>query len=108
VILLALESSADCCSAALWDGTAREPEAEIAFERWDRDRVDHLVEMVEAVARATGLTPRLEWAPPQPGDVHLTAADTTRAERLLDWRPEVGFEEGMRRFAAWFGEQTCR
>jgi UDP-glucuronate 4-epimerase len=66
-----------------------------------------LVEMVEAVARATGFTPRLEWGPPQPGDVRLTAADTTLAERLFGWRPEVGFEEGMRRFAAWFREQPC-
>ncbi len=64
-----------------------------------------LAGMVTAVAQATGFTPRLEWAPPQPGDVRLTAADTGRAERLLGWRPEVGFEEGLRRFAAWFREQ---
>jgi UDP-glucuronate 4-epimerase len=64
-----------------------------------------LSEMAAAVARATGCTPRLEWAPPQPGDVRLTAADIGRAERLLGWRPEVAFEEGLRRFAAWFREQ---
>jgi UDP-glucuronate 4-epimerase len=64
-----------------------------------------LTEMAAAVARATGLTPRLEWGPPQPGDVRLTAADTGRAEHLLGWRPEVAFEEGLRRFAAWFREQ---
>jgi UDP-glucuronate 4-epimerase len=66
-----------------------------------------LAEMVAAVARATGGTPRLEWGPPQPGDVRLTVADTARAERLLGWRPEVGFEEGLRRFADWFREQPC-
>jgi len=64
-----------------------------------------LGEMAAAVALATGCTPRLEWGPPQPGDVRLTAADTGRAERLLGWRPEVAFEEGLRRFAAWFREQ---
>ncbi len=66
-----------------------------------------LTEMVAGVARATGLEPRIAWAPPQPGDVRLTAADTGRAERILGWRPEVGFEEGLHRFAAWFREQPC-
>lgn len=66
-----------------------------------------LAEMVAAVAAATGLAPRLEWGPPQPGDVRLTLADTGRAERLLGWRPEVGFADGLRRFADWFREQPC-
>jgi UDP-glucuronate 4-epimerase len=66
-----------------------------------------LDEMAEAVARATGLELRVERAPAQPGDVRLTSADTARAERVLGWRPEVGFEEGLRRFAAWFREQPC-
>lgn len=57
MILLALESSADSCSVALWDEAAPEPEAEIAFDRSDRARgqADHLVEMVETAVRRAGL-----------------------------------------------------
>jgi tRNA threonylcarbamoyladenosine biosynthesis protein TsaB len=57
VILLALESSADSCSVALWDAAAPPPEAQIAFDRSDRPRgqADRLVEMVEAAMGQAGL-----------------------------------------------------
>jgi tRNA threonylcarbamoyladenosine biosynthesis protein TsaB len=57
VILLALESSADSWSVALWDEAAPEPEAEIVFDRSERARgqADHLVEMVETAVRQAGL-----------------------------------------------------
>ncbi len=34
--------------------------------------------------------------PKRPGEPACTEADTAKAERLLDWRPEVSFEEGVR------------
>jgi tRNA threonylcarbamoyladenosine biosynthesis protein TsaB len=57
VILLALESSADSCSVALWNATAPAPEAQIAFDRSDRPRgqADRLVQMAEATRRQAGL-----------------------------------------------------
>lgn len=67
-----------------------------------------LREMVDAVARAMGRTPVVEWAPMQPGDVQHTFADLARSERILGYRPEVPFEEGLRRFAAWFEETHGR
>ena len=36
---------------------------------------------------------------------YTTRADTTRAEQLLDWRPTVPSEEGLRRTVAWFAAQ---
>jgi nucleoside-diphosphate-sugar epimerase len=33
-----------------------------------------------------------------------TWADIGKAERLLDWRPQVGFEEGVERLVAWYRE----
>jgi tRNA threonylcarbamoyladenosine biosynthesis protein TsaB len=57
VILLALESSADSCSVALWDAAAPGPEAEVAFDRSDRARgqADRLVEMAGAAMGQAGL-----------------------------------------------------
>ena len=61
-------------------------------------------EMVEEIARALGIQPRIEWLPMQPGDVHRTAADLTKSERMLGYAPRTPFPEGIRRFAAWFRE----
>jgi UDP-glucuronate 4-epimerase len=61
-------------------------------------------EMVEEISRALGITPRIEWAPMQPGDVQRTAADLTKSGAVLGYAPRTPFPEGIRRFAAWFRE----
>ncbi|HYC33890.1 MAG TPA: NAD-dependent epimerase/dehydratase family protein [Gemmatimonadales bacterium] len=61
-------------------------------------------EMVEEISRALGITPTIEWAPMQPGDVQRTAADLTKSGRVLGYAPRTPFPEGIRRFAAWFRE----
>jgi UDP-glucuronate 4-epimerase len=62
--------------------------------------------MIERLARGLSKRPVLERLPPQPGDVRRTFADVTRARRELDWAPTVGFDEGIDRFLAWFGEKA--
>jgi UDP-glucose 4-epimerase len=37
-----------------------------------------------------------EFAPPRAGEVQAISLDATRAERELDWRPEVGLDLGLR------------
>jgi UDP-glucuronate 4-epimerase len=64
--------------------------------------------MVEEISRALGITPTLEWAPMQPGDVQRTAADLTKSGRVLGYEPRTPFPEGIRRFAAWFREAHGR
>ncbi len=63
-----------------------------------------LLEMVSSLAQALEIDPVIEWAPMQPGDVRNTAADLTKSERMLGYQPAVSFEEGIRRFVAWFRE----
>jgi UDP-glucuronate 4-epimerase len=65
-------------------------------------------EMVEEISRALGITPTIEWAPMQPGDVQRTAADLTKSGRVLGYAPRTPFPEGIRRFAAWFREAYGR
>ena len=65
-------------------------------------------EMVEEIARALGIQPRIEWAPMQPGDVQRTAADLTKSERVLGYAPRTPFPDGIRRFTAWFREAYDR
>ena len=65
-------------------------------------------EMVDEIARALGVTPTIEWAPMQPGDVQRTAADLTKSGAVLGYAPRTPFPEGIRRFAAWFREAYGR
>jgi UDP-glucuronate 4-epimerase len=65
-----------------------------------------LLEMVETIGDALGLKPRMEFLPDQPGDVPQTRADISKAQKLIDYRPDTPFREGIRKFAEWF-EQEC-
>jgi len=64
--------------------------------------------MLEEIARALGIEPRVRWAPMQPGDVQRTAADLTKSGAVLGYAPRTPFPEGVRRFAAWFREAHGR
>jgi UDP-glucuronate 4-epimerase len=64
--------------------------------------------MVEEIARALGIEPRVEWAPMQPGDVQRTAADLTKSQAVLGYLPRTPFAEGIRRFVTWFREAYGR
>ena len=44
---------------------------------------------------------RIEFQPPQAGDVAMTCADVSKAERLLGWRPVTPIEKGVDRFCGW-------
>jgi UDP-glucuronate 4-epimerase len=58
--------------------------------------------MVAEISGALGITPRIEWAPMQPGDVQRTVADLTKSGAILGYAPHTSFPEGIRRFVAWF------
>jgi UDP-glucuronate 4-epimerase len=46
----------------------------------------------------------IEHQPRHPADVLATWADISKAERLLNWRPQTQFREGVARLAAWYQE----
>jgi UDP-glucuronate 4-epimerase len=64
--------------------------------------------MVEEIASALGIRPKIEWAPMQPGDVHQTAADITKSSAVLGYRPKTAFSDGIRCFVQWFREAYGR
>ncbi|MCC6669825.1 MAG: GDP-mannose 4,6-dehydratase [Planctomycetes bacterium] len=61
-----------------------------------------LADMVRILAEALDRPARLERLPEQPGDVRITYADTTLAQRDLGWRAKVPIREGVQRFVAWY------
>src|SRR5579862_3817110 len=56
-----------------------------------------VLEIAHMVEKLLGRAITIEHTPPRSGDVRHTLASIEKAERLLHYRPTVGFEEGMRR-----------
>ena len=54
------------------------------------------------VAGAAGADPDPAYAGTRAGDVRMTQADVSLAERLLGFVPKVPIEEGVRRTVDWF------
>jgi UDP-glucuronate 4-epimerase len=63
-----------------------------------------LMEYIEAVEQAIGLTAEKHFLPMQPGDVPGTAADTSALEGWVDFKPNTPVREGVARFVAWYRE----
>ncbi len=66
------------------------------------DRVTALSPVIEQIAELTGKKPRIEYRPAHPADVPTTWADVSKAARLLDWKPRVRIEEGLRLSVEWY------
>ncbi len=61
-----------------------------------------LMDAIRLVEERVGRKAQLEFKPRHPADVLATWADISKAERLLGWRPRVGFEEGVQRLVDWY------
>jgi UDP-glucuronate 4-epimerase len=58
-------------------------------------------EVIHTLERVLAQKAKIEWLAPQAGDVTRTFADVSAARAALGYAPQVSFEEGVRRFAAW-------
>ncbi|MBN2263884.1 MAG: GDP-mannose 4,6-dehydratase [Prolixibacteraceae bacterium] len=63
-----------------------------------------LKKMVQTIYNAIGQQPNLKYAPMQPGDVDITFADITKANKLFAYQPTYSFEEGVKKFVEWYDE----
>lgn len=64
-------------------------------------KIIELKELVAIISEELGIEPKVEQLLPQPGDVPITYADISKAEKLLDYKPKVYIREGIRRFIEW-------
>lgn len=69
------------------------------------DRTVTLARMIDVLEQELGVDAVVDRQPSQPGDVPQTWADIGKADRLLGYRPATEFEEGVRRFVAWFRDE---
>jgi UDP-glucuronate 4-epimerase len=61
-----------------------------------------LAQLVEAVEKVVGKKAVINRQPEQPGDVPRTYSDISKAKRLLNYQPETGLDEGLKKFYDWF------
>jgi UDP-glucuronate 4-epimerase len=61
-----------------------------------------LMDYIEAIETALGITATKELLPMQPGDVPATAADTAALEAWTGFKPNTPVREGVARFVAWY------
>lgn len=59
-------------------------------------------EVKKMIEKYTSKKLNLEKRPPRLGDVRHTRADITKATKLLNYNPQVNFEEGLKRTIEWF------
>jgi GDP-L-fucose synthase len=62
-------------------------------------------DLVTLIARLCRFTGAIEWDASKPDGQPRRCLDTTRAEKLMGFRAQVGFEEGLRRTIEWFESQ---
>lgn len=61
-----------------------------------------LLELVEAIEEASGLTAKLSFGEEQPGDVKQTWANVTKASKLLNYNSDYSIYEGLTKFSEWY------
>jgi UDP-glucuronate 4-epimerase len=64
-----------------------------------------LNELIRLIEEAFGKKANVEMLEPQPGDVSITYADISKAERKLGYHPKIKIEEGIKRFVEWYKEE---
>jgi len=59
-------------------------------------------DLVTLIARLCGFTGEIRWDATKPDGQPRRCLDTERAAKLLGWRAQVGFEEGLTRTIEWY------
>jgi CDP-paratose 2-epimerase len=65
------------------------------------DNAVSLRRVIRRLEEITGSEVQLEMAGWRPGDQRIYVSDTSKAERLLDWRPSTTWETGLERLTDW-------
>jgi GDP-L-fucose synthase len=58
--------------------------------------------LVELIVKLTGFTGAITWDATKPDGQPRRCLSTERGEKLLGWKAQVGFEEGLKRTIEWY------
>jgi UDP-glucose 4-epimerase len=65
----------------------------------------NVLELAEMVGKVMGQKPTVEFAPARAGELFRSSLDITKAGRVLGWKPESGFEDGLPQLVDWFRKE---
>jgi dTDP-glucose 4,6-dehydratase len=65
-----------------------------------------VLEVAEVIAKLIGAPARIEFLPAVVDDPQRRCPDISRATRLLDWRPLIQMEEGLKQTITWYLERV--
>ena len=63
-----------------------------------------LMDYIEALENALGISAIKEFLPMQPGDVPATASDSSALESWIGFKPKTSVEDGVASFVDWYLE----
>ena len=67
-------------------------------------RSEKLMDVIETLAAALDVKPKMEMLPMQPGDVYATYASVEKLRRAVGYEPRTTIREGIPVFAKWYRE----
>ena len=71
-------------------------------------RSERLMDVIETLAAALGVEPKLEMLPMQPGDVPATYASIDKLRAAVGYEPKTTIREGIPVFAEWYRAYHAR
>ncbi len=60
---------------------------------------------IELIEKATGVTAIQKMMPMAKGDVLITYANVSKANRLIDYNPQITLKEGINKFVQWYKDE---
>ena len=67
-------------------------------------RSEKLLDVIETLAGALGVKPKMDMLPMQPGDVYATYASIDKLNKAVGYEPKTTIREGIPVFAKWYRE----
>jgi UDP-glucuronate 4-epimerase len=71
-------------------------------------RSEKLLDVIDTLAAALGVEPKMEMLPMQPGDVYATYASIEKLNKAVGYEPKTTIREGIPVFANWYREYYGR
>ncbi len=65
-------------------------------------KTESLIDFINIIEKHLGKKAKKNMLPMQPGDVHKTFADITKAKKLLDFQPTTDIHQGIKQFINWY------
>lgn len=65
----------------------------------------NVLELAEMVGKVMDQKPAVELAPARPGELFRSSLDIGKAGRVLGWKPEFGFDDGLPQLVEWFRKE---